>query len=159
MEPLRIGISPHSLPTQRSQAVQKGLSKGVSLWDFSLGRSDGCLLFAHMSAFIPTVQSKVVFAVVTSLPAERRWRGRWGGGACRLRVTSHRKCCLEHKISRKGEYRCSCSEQFRGIAVQQLSKCQPPSTGIENSSSPQAVARMEDGRAAVGAGWEGLLLC
>lgn len=58
-------------------------------------------------------------------------RGGGGLGACRLRVTSPRKCRLEHRISQKGEYRCSCSEQFRAIAVQLLSKCQPSSTGTE----------------------------
>lgn len=105
-----------------------------------MGEGDSCLLFAHMSVFIPTVQSMAVFGVVTCLPAERWWW--WGLHACRLRVTSPRKCCLEHRISQKGKYRCSCSEQFRAIAVQLLSKCQPSSKGIENPTSPQAVARV-----------------
>lgn len=81
-------------------------------------------------------------------------RGGRGMGACRLRVTSPRKCRLEHRISQKGKYRCSCSEQFRAIAVQLLSKCQPSSTGTENPSSPQAVARAWDVRAGVGVRWE-----
>lgn len=51
--------------------------------------------------------------------------GSWRGGAHMLRVAALRKCCLEHWISQKGEYRCSCSEQFRGIVVLQLSKCHP----------------------------------
>lgn len=67
--------------------------------------------------------------------------GSWGVGYTHTRrVTPCRKRCLEHRISQKGEYRCSCSEQFRGIVVLYLgmSLSSAVSTG---SGNPKAFPR------------------
>lgn len=143
MKPLRTGTSPHNLPTQRSKVVLKRLSGGV-LFCCGLFSGVGVMVVCCLHTCQISFQQCRTRHYLLLSPACQLGGG-GGLGACRLRMTSPRKCCLEHKISRKGEYRCSCSEQFRGIVVQQLSKCQPSSTGTKNPYSPQAVARAEHG--------------
>lgn len=77
MKSLRIGISPPPF----AYTEVKGCPEGAIEMVFCCGIFsvvEQLLLFARMSIFIPTVQNKVVFAVVTCLPAERRW----DGGGC-----------------------------------------------------------------------------
>lgn len=52
--------------------------------------------------------------------------GSWGVGCTHTRrVAPSRKRCLEHRISQKGEHRCFCSEQFRGMFSSRLGNATP----------------------------------
>lgn len=84
--------------------------------------------------------------------------GSWGVGYTHTRrVTPCRKRCLEHRISQKGEYRCSCSEQFRGIVVLYLGMSLPSSVST-GSGNPKAFPGLRTRTPRVGAWAVPLLL-